>query len=272
MAGWVEEALRRCAERGIADPVPAGGSRAPRPRRPRRRRCRSIHAPDSMREKEMARRRLAFDELLRVQLVLVLRKRELERRRRRSRPRRRRRARAALPRCVALPAHGRAAARRSPRSSRDLAAPHPMHRLLQGDVGSGKTVVALSMLLAAVQGGHQGALMAPTEVLAEQHATGRAGAARRPEGARPRQPVRRPTAAGRAAHQPGHRRRPQGDPGGSRRRLGRHRHRHPRAHPGGGRFRQPRCGRRRRAAPVRCRAAGRPARRSPRRSTCPTCW
>jgi ATP-dependent DNA helicase RecG len=54
----------------------------------------------------------------------------------------------------------------------DLAAPHPMHRLLQGDVGAGKTVVAVSALLTAVQGGHQGALMAPTEVLAEQHATG----------------------------------------------------------------------------------------------------
>ncbi len=45
-----------------------------------------------------------------------------------------------------------------------------MHRLLQGDVGSGKTVVAVTALLAAVEGGHQGALMAPTEVLAEQHA------------------------------------------------------------------------------------------------------
>jgi ATP-dependent DNA helicase RecG len=44
-----------------------------------------------------------------------------------------------------------------------------MHRLLQGDVGSGKTVVALAALLTAVQGGHQGAFMAPTEVLAEQH-------------------------------------------------------------------------------------------------------
>jgi len=44
-----------------------------------------------------------------------------------------------------------------------------MHRLLQGDVGSGKTVVALSALLVAVQGGYQGAFMAPTEVLAEQH-------------------------------------------------------------------------------------------------------
>jgi ATP-dependent DNA helicase RecG len=52
---------------------------------------------------------------------------------------------------------------------RDLESPAPMHRLLQGDVGSGKTVVALSALLVAVQGGYQGAFMAPTEVLAEQH-------------------------------------------------------------------------------------------------------
>src|SRR5690606_6112029 len=44
----------------------------------------------------------------------------------------------------------------------DLAKPHPMHRLLQGDVGAGKTLVAVSALLVAVQGGHQGALMAPT--------------------------------------------------------------------------------------------------------------
>ncbi len=51
----------------------------------------------------------------------------------------------------------------------DLAAPVPMHRLLQGEVGSGKTVVALTALLTAVQGGYQGAFMAPTEVLAEQH-------------------------------------------------------------------------------------------------------
>src|SRR5204862_840386 len=53
-----------------------------------------------------------------------------------------------------------------------LAGPHPMHRLLQGDVGSGKTVVAVAAMLAAVQGGYQGALMAPTEVLAEQHHLG----------------------------------------------------------------------------------------------------
>ncbi len=50
-----------------------------------------------------------------------------------------------------------------------MANPVPMHRLLQGDVGAGKTLVALWCLLTSVAGGYQGALMAPTEVLAEQH-------------------------------------------------------------------------------------------------------
>ena len=54
----------------------------------------------------------------------------------------------------------------------DLAAPHPMHRLLQGEVGSGKTVVALRAMLTVVDAGGQAALMAPTEVLATQHARG----------------------------------------------------------------------------------------------------
>jgi ATP-dependent DNA helicase RecG len=51
----------------------------------------------------------------------------------------------------------------------DLARPHPMHRLLQGDVGSGKTVVALFAALVAIENGFQAAIMAPTELLAEQH-------------------------------------------------------------------------------------------------------
>ena len=51
----------------------------------------------------------------------------------------------------------------------DLAKPTPMERLLQGEVGSGKTVVALYALLRAVEAGKKGALMAPTETLAEQH-------------------------------------------------------------------------------------------------------
>lgn len=52
---------------------------------------------------------------------------------------------------------------------RDMAAPHPMNRLLQGDVGCGKTIVAVTAMLIAVENGYQAALMAPTEVLAEQH-------------------------------------------------------------------------------------------------------
>ncbi|HWQ38071.1 MAG TPA: ATP-dependent DNA helicase RecG [Burkholderiales bacterium] len=52
---------------------------------------------------------------------------------------------------------------------RDLAAPHPMQRLLQGDVGSGKTVVAALAALQAIESGYQAAVMAPTEILAEQH-------------------------------------------------------------------------------------------------------
>src|SRR5262249_58959107 len=78
IAGLVEQALKRWDALGIPDPVPA----AVRDRYGlvhRRRAFFAIHAPETMRDKELARRRLAFDELLRVQLVLVLRKRALER-------------------------------------------------------------------------------------------------------------------------------------------------------------------------------------------------
>jgi ATP-dependent DNA helicase RecG len=134
-----------------------------------------IHLPESMREAAAARRRLAFDELLRVQIELVRRKRELER--------------TAVGIAhdtgdgtggplvdrfhAALPYELTGAQRRVVGEiNADLVKGHPMHRLLQGDVGAGKTVVAVSALLVAVQGGHQGALMAPTEVLAEQHHLG----------------------------------------------------------------------------------------------------
>jgi RecG-like helicase/REP element-mobilizing transposase RayT len=52
---------------------------------------------------------------------------------------------------------------------RDLAAPHPMNRLLQGDVGSGKTVVAIATILLTIEAGYEAAFMAPTQILAEQH-------------------------------------------------------------------------------------------------------
>jgi len=134
-----------------------------------------VHAPEPEADVEalLARRspahqRLVLEELFLLELGLGLR----------------RSGRAREP-GVALAA-GAAAARRAARSlpfrltdaqSRacreilsDLQAPHPMHRLLQGDVGSGKTVVAFLAAVAARAEGHQGALLAPTELLAEQHA------------------------------------------------------------------------------------------------------
>ena len=170
IAGWVEDALKRCEPRGIADPVPAEVVRR-LGMVPRQQALLSIHAPETYAEKEVARRRLAFDELLRVQTVLVMRKRALERESKGIRHaidgELTGRLRAALP-YELTGAQQRAIAE----IEADLAGPHPMHRLLQGDVGAGKTLVAVSAMLTAVQGGHQAALMAPTEVLADQHAAG----------------------------------------------------------------------------------------------------
>ena len=169
MAAWVEETLRRCAERGIADPIP-GDVLGRYTMVSRRDAFAGIHLPDDMRQKEAARRRLAFDELLRVQLVLVLRKRALEREQRGFEHRTAgdlvQRFYDSLP----YPLTG-AQTRAIGEIFADLESGHPMHRLLQGDVGAGKTVVSVAAMLAAVQNGHQAALMAPTEVLAEQHAT-----------------------------------------------------------------------------------------------------
>ncbi len=167
IASFVNQALDKCQPRGIADPVPVavlqrfdfvGRHTA----------INGIHRPATMRNSNDARRRLVFDELLRVQLELVRRKRWLESHT------------AGLPHAVGgelverflarlpFPLTG-AQQRVMDEIAADLAKRHPMHRLMQGDVGAGKTVVALSALLTAVQGGFQGALMAPTEVLAEQH-------------------------------------------------------------------------------------------------------
>ena len=166
----VEEALARCDARGIADPVPAEAIRR-LGMVSRHDALKSIHLPETYAEKEAARRRLAFDELFGVQTVLVMRKRALERDSMGIRHvvdgELNARMRAVLP-YELTGAQRKAIAE----IERDLGGPHPMHRLLQGDVGAGKTLVAVSAMLTAVQGGHQGALMAPTEVLAEQHAAG----------------------------------------------------------------------------------------------------
>jgi ATP-dependent DNA helicase RecG len=126
-----------------------------------------VHRPRSREEAETGRRRRAFDELLRLQLGLALarRKREHTVAPALGEPGDLiRRYRDALP--FTLTEHQEHAIAEI---DRDLVGTVPMQRLLQGDVGSGKTVVALYALLRAVEAGKQGALMAPTETLAEQH-------------------------------------------------------------------------------------------------------
>ena len=125
------------------------------------------HFPGTEEALAAARRRLAFDDFLLLQLGLAIL-----------------RARTTRARGLSLDPRGDLVGRLRARLPyrltaaqervweeirRDMAAPHPMHRLLQGDVGSGKTVVAALAVLTAVEAGYQAAVMAPTEILAEQH-------------------------------------------------------------------------------------------------------
>src|SRR5437762_2208627 len=127
----------------------------------------AVHRPRDLDEAETARQRLAFEELLVLQVGIARRAAERERT---LAPALAEpgdlihRYRKALP--FALTPYQEQAIREI---DGDLARTVPMQRLLQGDVGSGKTVVALYALLRAVESGRQGALMAPTETLAEQH-------------------------------------------------------------------------------------------------------
>ncbi len=166
----IDETLSRCRQRGLSDPVPVE-IRERYSLVPRHEALYDLHLPETFAAKEAARRRLAFDELLRVQLVLVMRKRVMER------------DQLGIAHRIGGPLVRRfldtlpyrltdAQVRVIGEIERDLADARPMHRLLQGDVGAGKTLVAVEAMLVAVDGGHQGALMAPTEVLAEQHASG----------------------------------------------------------------------------------------------------
>ncbi|HEV8310805.1 MAG TPA: ATP-dependent DNA helicase RecG [Methylomirabilota bacterium] len=128
---------------------------------------RAIHFPDALEAAETARRRFVFEDFLLLQVGLAIR--------RRREGARRGHAIAPPGRLVGgllttLPFALTGAQRRVWEEIRaDLARPTPMNRLLQGDVGSGKTVVAVMALLTAVEAGYQGVLMAPTEILAEQH-------------------------------------------------------------------------------------------------------
>ena len=126
------------------------------------------HYPDSEQDKDEARRRLAFDELFVIQLGVFARKQEWQESQAVASLRiddgLLQRFKSSLPFTLTS-----AQQRVLEEILSDLKKPRPMCRLLQGDVGSGKTVIATIALLMAAVNGYQGALMAPTEVLAEQH-------------------------------------------------------------------------------------------------------
>ncbi len=129
---------------------------------------RNIHFPENEDLLRRAQERLKFDELFSLQLLLALRKTTAKE----VRPGIAFRVQSALARSVvdSLPFALTDAQRRAIREiTADMESPRPMNRLLQGDVGSGKTIVALLAMLVAVDNGHQAAFMAPTEILAEQH-------------------------------------------------------------------------------------------------------
>ena len=166
-----------------------------------------IHRPDEYRDFAAARARLKWDEALPMQVVLAQRRELLKNEP--ATPRRRVPGGLLDAFDAGLPfrlTDGQRAV--GDEIEADLASSHPMHRLLQGDVGSGKTMVALRAMLAVVDAGGQAVLLAPTEVLAQQHHRShprharprrrdarpvRRAAARRPSGPRSRcSPGRRP--------------------------------------------------------------------------------
>jgi ATP-dependent DNA helicase RecG len=127
-----------------------------------------LHQPADLDHADLARERLTFDEAFLLQSLLVMRRIELKKLNSTSRKRISGGLLDAFD--ATLPFQltaGQVAVCKEIES--DLAQSHPMHRLLQGEVGSGKTIVALRAMLAVVDSGGQAALLAPTEVLAAQH-------------------------------------------------------------------------------------------------------
>lgn len=164
MQGVVEQWASR-----MVDPLPAGVVQRQK-LLPLGRAIHHIHLPESQESLVAARRRLIFDELFLLQLGMLGQRRDWQ-----SIPARplaptddlRQRFIASLPYTL-TGAQGRVIGE----IVADLAQAKPMSRMLQGDVGAGKTVVAAAALVTAVAAGAQGALMAPTEILAEQHYRG----------------------------------------------------------------------------------------------------
>lgn len=127
-----------------------------------------LHNPADLNSAEKSRQRITFDEALLMQLLLLTRRRELKELSAVARPEQDdgilKKFDSSLP--FQLTGGQIAVAQEI---ANDLAQPHPMHRLLQGEVGSGKTIVALRAALTVIDNGGQAALLAPTEVLAAQH-------------------------------------------------------------------------------------------------------
>lgn len=151
----------------VEDPLPAD-VRDERELMPVGDALRLIHLPEQTSDIERARQRLRFDEALALQLVLAERRHEVSGRTARACPRRGDGIVAAFD--GRLPFDLTEGQRRViDEISGDLSREQPMHRLLQGEVGSGKTIVALHAMLQVIDAGQQCALLAPTEVLAAQH-------------------------------------------------------------------------------------------------------
>ncbi|MFN2614267.1 MAG: ATP-dependent DNA helicase RecG [Actinomycetota bacterium] len=166
MRRFVHEALKRYGDR-IAEPLPAElvtknalMSRAAA--------IREMHFPSNLGKMLSARKRLVIEELIVLSTGLAMRKHRLERE---APGLVQRDERGLVARFLSsLPFEPTGPQRRIvDEIAADMARPHPMNRLLQGEVGSGKTVVAVAASLAAAAAGSQTAFMAPTEVLAEQH-------------------------------------------------------------------------------------------------------
>ncbi len=127
----------------------------------------SVHFPEDLQMTSLARSRLAFDELFYLELMLALRKKRIHKEQGIAFQKPANLVSALL---KMLPFELTQAQKKVLREiASDMMSEQGMHRLLQGDVGSGKTIVALVAMLMAVESGYQAALMAPTEILAEQH-------------------------------------------------------------------------------------------------------
>jgi len=171
--GLTQRPMRTLMKRLVDDYLELVEESIPDPLRVRRRllplpaALRAGHFPENDVELAAARRRLIFDDFFLLQLGLAIRRQRAGRERGLSLN-----PPGALSRRLldALPYQLTAAQDRVWREIKaDMAAPYPMNRLLQGDVGSGKTIVAALAILTAIESGYQAVFMAPTEILAEQH-------------------------------------------------------------------------------------------------------